>query len=900
MNAGITIEITDPEVDVKWGQILFKLGEAACHGLGVFVGKLDSAAGALNAIHAMFEGMSINDTPETKAWRLVVTSIASAVSDLSATSLNDKQQQAVLKAFKTFRQKSDDVLKGGDHVLTPEFMSYPANLELYQALRKDLITALKSVRLDKKIDAEHLGGKLDKAFNSSVYRILKAKPEYFQSLSAALETRGLDIAQHELDWARYRSHLMDQFEVAPVFGQEENKISLSQLYISPRAQWREKVVDEGSIVFHTVNLEDDIMQWINDSAPHHAIKLIYGGPGRGKSTFTKALAAKLAQNEGLRPLFIELQKLSFDGKLLDEISDLLIHTVEAFKTAPLDHKDANRPFVLIFDGLDELARPGGRGADDLAREFSHSLDMLLNDLNGQNEVRALAIVTGRDAIIQSLKTRSRGLDDCHALEVCGYAPIDDEVGGPTGLKAQDQRPDWWRRYAIATGKLTKVPKAFVAEELEELSNEPLLCYLLALADIAAQDWKEVAHNRNIIYQTLLHDVWERKWGDGIQGPTKSITTEQNFDLLMETMALAAWHGDGAENRIATMEGFTAACTVTRATTVWNTFDADQARNPEKSLSSLALTFYFRRPNSDSQGVEFSHKSFSEYLVARLLFRSALELAEDFEHPRSNLDALLKDWLMLAGRTCIDEYIFSFIRNEARTLNIKTLLNARNTLEKMFNIVIRDGMPAHEATPATWRRAEQMQRNGETALLACLNAIIRELFERAPDTDILKFDWGENSSAPARFIRRFVDNEGAPEFPHLGLSHANFSHENGSFMTGLFLADARLDHCDFQRAVLAHAYLSGASLPNASFIGAALSEADLTGADLTGANLKGADLRGADLTDANLARASLTGASLTGANLTGANISGADLPKNWIALVHFDDEDPPVGEPNEEK
>ena len=944
MDAGITIEIADPEVDIKWGQILFKLGEVACHGLGVFAGKLDSAADALNAIQAMFEGVSINDAPPTKAWRLVALSIATAVSELSATSLDNAQQKAVLKAFKTFRKNVDTTLQGGNHVLTPKFMVYPAQLELYKALRKELISALKSARLDGKTDVEHLSGKLDSAFNRSVFRILRTEPGYFQSLRASLETPGLGIAQHEFDWNAYRAHLIDQFEVAPVFGQEESKISLSQLYIPPRAQWQEKSIDKdgnNQTEVHTVELTEYITEWISARDLRHDQKLIHGGPGRGKSTFAKALAANLAKNEGLRPLFIELQKLSFDGRLVDEIGDLLTKNEESFKNTPLleNYKDPQRPFVLIFDGLDELARPGGKGADDLARDFAHALDMLLQNLNTSDTLRAVAIVTGRDTIIQALKSRTSGLADCHVLEACGYAPmIDISINHSTAsLEAVDQRPAWWKRYAAATGKSANVPMAFVASELEELSNEPLLCYLLALADIANQNWQDVADNPNKIYQKLLHDVWDRKWGDGRKGPTKSITKESDFDLLMETMGLAAWHGDGGENRIATMSGFRDAFAITRAEEVWKKFNEDQANNQEKSLSSLALTFYFKRPNTDSDGFEFSHKSFSEYLVARFLFRSAMELAEDFNQPRRTPESLLQDWLKIASPTCINEYIFPFIRNEARTHDIKTLRGARTALEKLFSIVIRDGMPAHKGIACTWRLAEQMQRNGEIALLACLNAIIRELFDRDPNTELLSFDWGQDETAPARFIRRLIDSQGADDFNFIGLSHIDFNViALPLFMNSLFLAYADLEQCRFARANLtysnftratltqtqlinanlsraslmhtqlrhadlAHANLTHADLTHANLAHANLTDADMTHADMTHAvlrhadmthavlrhavlrhadlsdiDLTGADLEGVDLMRANLMHANLTGADLTGANLTDANLTDADL------------------------
>ena len=916
--AGIPIKLDAPEVDARWRDIIPKLGEIGLFGIGAYLGDTNSMAGSVNATKGLFDSVSLQDSDETKAYRLVILSIATAVSDLSATSLSEAQQEAAQKSFEAFRKKISKVLENDSHVLSPKFFDNPSNLPLYQEVRKELIAALKTVRLEKKKTINHIGGKLDKAFNSSVFNILRAQAQYFQTLLPAIETKGRDVLQHELNWDAYRAHLIHQFEIAPVFGQEETKVSLSQLYIAPRAQWFEKADDEDGepeTKAHTVWLTENINAWIEAGSSSNTIKLIHGGPGRGKSTFAKALAAELAVDEGVQPLFIELQNMPWDSKLIDGIGDYFTQVGEHFQINPLssEFKNVNRPFVLIFDGLDELARPGGRGADELARDFSRALELMLLNLNNDNALRALVIITGRDSIIQALQSCTQGLPPQNALESSGYAPISKNKTEKNELV--DQRTEWWKQFASATGKAAKVPLALTTEKLEDLSNEPLLCYLMGLADIA-KNWKAVADNPNLLYQDLLYDVWDRKWGGGKKGPAESFTSEEDFNLLMETMGLAAWHGDGSENRIATLDGFENACTVTYATKVWEKFQGDHGQDLGQSLSSLALTFYFKRANADSQGIEFGHKSFSEYLVARLLFRSALELAEDYDRPRSNSEVLLKDWLKLAGQTCIDDYIFPFIRNEARTRTNEELIHARNNLEKLFNTIIQDGMPAHKENSITWRRAEQIQRNGLIAFLACFNAIIRELFIRIPKTPLVSPDWGADSTEPARFIRRLIDSHGSQEYEYISLSHMDFTHSHSSFLNSIFLPLAKLERTNFQssnlmNAVLTFANLSDANLSDtnlrwANLRGTNLIRANLRGADLTETNLDQVNLSQADLTktrlvNANLTNAELTGANLTGVNLRAANMTGATiidsiLPKNWKDKVIFDKDTPPSGKP----
>ncbi|NQV21768.1 MAG: pentapeptide repeat-containing protein, partial [Rhodospirillales bacterium] len=787
--------------------------------------------------------------------------------------------------------------------------------------------------LNTEADASELGAQLDAGFNKAVYEMMKGRPDYFKSLNNALNAPGADAANSELDWETYRSRLIHQFEVSPVFGQEDAKISLSQLYLPLRARWYEKATKEDQgvettpRVVHLVDMHTEVEKWIEKPEKDRLVKLVCGGPGSGKSSFAKAIAANLARRSDRRPLLIELQHLSFEDRLEDEIPEFLINKLEVFRESPLNKNfcDARRPFVFIFDGLDELARPGGKGADEIARDFATRLERLMDRLNGEKEIRAIAIVTGRNPIIQALQKRADGLNPRDVLETVGYAPASMDVPGEkqSELELLDQRPKWWFKYANATGKNSETPDAFKSEKLRDLTNEPLLCYLLAYSDYATENWEEAGENPNRIYETLLSRVWERGWGGGPEGPVKALRDQKDFDVLMETMALATWQGDARENRVATAENFKIALSVTGAHEAWDRFQRDDGGD----VSNLALTFYFKRSDKDSQGFEFTHKSFSEYLVARLLFRIATELADDVIRGRLGHDALLGVWLKLAGPSHISEYMVPFLHNEARSLELNELKLIREALEALFVTIIHDGLPAHNTSPGTWRRAEDQQRNGEINLLACLNCIVRVLFELEPKTNRLKFQWGEDSTAPAKFLRRLIASNGAQVFAYLGLSHINYSGDFekygwfSPFMTSMFLPMANLDQTCFDGAILAGSFMRETSLLNASlrnlsawgaeFDEAVLDRANLEGstlhhsrfegASLKGANLKGANLKGANFNNANLEGANLENANLEDAELVDAIFSGvivknANLPKNWRKLVVIDKDNKTVGRP----
>src|SRR5208337_2576116 len=99
----------------------------------------------------------------------------------------------------------------------------------------------------------------------------------------------------------------------------------------------------------------------------YELKLLGGGPGSGKSTTAKEFARRLAKRDDCRPLFIPLAHIDAAFDLREAINAYFTkRTGSPFRQPPLARKvvEEGPPLVLIFDGLDELARPG-EAANDL-------------------------------------------------------------------------------------------------------------------------------------------------------------------------------------------------------------------------------------------------------------------------------------------------------------------------------------------------------------------------------------------------------------------------------------------------------------------------------------------------------------------------------------------------------
>jgi ATPase family associated with various cellular activities (AAA) len=202
-----------------------------------------------------------------------------------------------------------------------------------------------------------------------------------------------------------------------------------------------------------------------------------GGPGSGKSSFAKMYAAKAA-SQGHRVLFIPLHQFNVAGSLPAAVGEF-VRGSEILPINPLDPESAEGQLLILFDGLDELSQQG-RLAAEVARDFVREVQKAVEIRNQQNR-RLLVLITGREPVVQAnaseMRERRRIL---HALPyLVGEGESTDS--GQEILK-EDQRQEWWRRYAKATGQTYKgLPQELSRDDLSEITAQPLLNYLVALS-----------------------------------------------------------------------------------------------------------------------------------------------------------------------------------------------------------------------------------------------------------------------------------------------------------------------------------------------------------------------------------------------------------------------------------
>jgi hypothetical protein len=332
---------------------------------------------------------------------------------------------------------------------------------------------------------------------------------------------------------------------------------------------------------------------------------------------------------------------------------------------------------------------------------------------------------------------------------------------------------------------------------------------------------------------------------------------------------------------------------------------------KKVLNNLLTAFYIKPASGDKGGsVEFTHKSFGEFLFAERLVESFLDWTRKVERRRREEDdvsteAMDKQIYDLLGYGSLTPEIVNYLRGlwaENSELDLVRLF------ERLEHFYLRwcdgefiDPPPEKENLPLF--KKEQLRKQlpeRETHLglrqvdvYAGSNVMIvlLELHRYAQTKDELKDkitfrpcgqpDTKEFDRERLLRIIGYGRCLGAYAYKKIAkvffsgvfLSQADLSQAN---LSQANLSRANLSRANLSRADLSQADLSQADLSRANFSQADLVLADLNGVDLRGANLSQADLRGANLSQADLSQANLSRADLRGADLRGADLRGADL------------------------
>ncbi|WP_081504222.1 pentapeptide repeat-containing protein [Sphingomonas sp. PAMC 26621] len=848
MNRNTTITVPlkrSLSVKVDWASFATNLADVAAQGFITAFG-IDGISGGISALINVLGSVKSEDDAGENAWRLFWLSFAWSLDELRSTSaIDDERLRRVVKdSLDAARVRTD----AGSEDVPVSFLTRPTSLPIYKIVRDEFVARRSEFRLTPNETAPELSARFDSAFSRAVSEIWIKKPDSFKALASLIQIPGDQAAAFEDQWAAYRNKLIHDFEVKPMFGQEDGRVSLSQSYIPLRCQWRDKVDDPAAFVEHKYHfdyLDSVLINWVDDDTGNidsqEEVKLVGGGPGSGKSTSLRHLARVLADRPDVRPLLIPLQHLDLEGSLRDAINNYFTsRTRGAFTMPPLSRNavEDGPKLVLLFDGLDEIARPG-EGADEVANLFVSKLNLLQSAIQGDAAFSPKIVVTGRLPSFQAAR-RFRGASGHSAVEVVGYAPCSSHGNSDyLEITSRDQRPIWWQKFAPSAGLNSDIPLALSDQRLNDVTNEPLLCYLLVLSGFAIDDWEAAAENRNLIYQRLINEVWARGWGDANkprdrQGPGKHLT-KVSFNDLMETIALSAWLG--GDTRVATEDSFHSTLKITHAEEAWAEFKGDGGED----VANLAMNFYLKSSEGTARGFEFTHKSFGDYLAARAILRMSKEVMGFV--PRYT-DQALQLWMNGTGSGTLTTEILNYMRDEVR-LEASDLVNGLPRIRQLYEksqalaiTVIDEGFLPHSVASKNWRAAARMQKNAEVMLWAVLHSCIAKLhgepgialidvgFDKSRlrfKNFLLRIGAGDDRSPPIGQCLSYILADKADVFA-LDLSEFDFSFGSfrGANFNGCHLMSTNLSKCDlekamFQRASLDKCIFEYANIEKANFI-----------------------------------------------------------------------------------
>lgn len=859
------ISIWNKPLKLNYKDFFKSLGKATIK--GVTLNWADAAKEAVDAVSAIgFE----KDCGQI-AWLLITRSMMQAIYALVEENigllrggplgsyLTTQRADLSPKDVEAVAEQLDLSLEARELVIDEDFFRRPRELPVVEAIKTPFAQWLRGVGFGEAA-ADSISDRLPSYFVFALNDEWRTRPLEYACLKEALDTPFTRASEEEQGWLRYSAWLQKQVD-EPMFFEA---FSLRQVYISLRAFYQQrpetgkeaelerKIAGEDQSKRITVDLAETLEAWLNKPDARDAVRVISGGPGCGKSSFTRMFAAHQAGKNDRRVIFVPLHLFEPTDDLIDAMRKF-VRFDEYLPANPLDPEEGETRLLVIFDGLDELSMQG-KVATEVSQNFVREVQKKA-DLFNLHGPRLKVLISGRELAVQSNVHEFRRPEQI--LHVLPYYVPDNQWRGfddPGNRLAQDQRQSWWAAYGKASGKgYTTMPDVLNRDELVDVTSQPLLNYLVALSFARGKVDFAKESNLNVIYEDLLRAVYQRVWAAYPHPALKGIDEGQFFRVL-EEIALAAWHGDG---RTTTVREIEAHCEQSGLKPLLERFQ----EGASQGVTRLLLAFYFRQAGhrvSGDKTFEFTHKSFGEYLTARRIVRGVQLMHDELERRREYIESgwderdALTYWAKLCGSTTMDRYIFKFICNEVSLRNQSQVKEWQMSLCRLISFMLRNGMPMERLEPRPVFHEETRQsRNAEEALLATLNACARF-------TETLsEIDWPSETALGEWISRLQGQRTGAENVLSLEC-------------LGYIVANRQLLHIrDFYEAIFFRASLKEVWSRYTNLVFANLEGTNLEGARLGGANLEGANLQRANLQDAILEGANLQRAELEGANLQGA-------------------------------
>lgn len=854
------VSVLNRECEIDYKGLFIHLGKA------VVKGSFGKVSDSFEHIIEAATAIGLQDKPEQIAWVLISKALMRDLHALLEDSQDLFTQVLADDDLAELAERVTYTLEALDVTLDARFFENPKQLPWLDEFRSALVFWLQAMGLTaQQADNFHL--RFKDHFVLALHEEWGENPEFYQQVLSSIDTPFTAKTLEQRAWQQYTTWLTT-LASERVFNES---FTLKQVYIRLRSYHIEKNNKEGEPPEYWVvgGLHQTITGWVENFTADDPIRIVSGGPGSGKSSFAKVLAAELATAGQVPVLFIPLHHLHVSASLRDTLASF-VENDAYLRANPLDIKDGQARLLLIFDGLDELSMQG-QAAEVVAQGFVDEVIRALDQANSHRNIRWQALITGRDLAIQANASRFRKPQQVlHVLPYfVEFGADDKKYQGNSGLLKQDQRDEWWQKLSMVKGlAFDCLPKPLSLDSLQPITQEPLLNYLLSLSFLRQKIVFNEETNLNAIYYDLLEAVYERQYA-GRHAVIKQLTFNDFLEIL-EEIALAIWHGNG---RTASASYLYQRCEENHLTDLLEQFSEDA----KKGVVRLLTAFYFREFGKDAQGdktFEFTHKSFGEYLTARRIIKQVKLIAAETKRYQSNrgrggwsTEEALITWVKTCGKTAIDNYLLNFLEGEVAEKGISGGLEMLKSWQQCYlhlvQHVVKHHAPMEKVGLDSFAEMLRQSRNAEEALMVIHYVCAKQTEE------VLPVDWGKPTNF-GRWLKRIQEQRMDTNTFIIVRMLAFVDLRNTCLMSG------DLHGAKLRGSILSHVNLRSANLNDADLRDTDLEGGDLSDVELVRANLRGSNLNNACLTDAILIDACLAGATLVQAELLDVKLARADL------------------------
>lgn len=385
---------------------------------------------------------------------------------------------------------------------------------------------------------------------------------------------------------------------------------------------------------------------LTEPASTRKVAILMGNPGSGKSTELRKLSLNLLSC-GENALYVPLQHLNpyYDATLSEPFQNALLHYLRANEIPAtlrfIDPPSKRRPTVFL-DGLDELVIADESDQSRIKSVVSALFDYPLRDCD---VIIGSRYGAGTDFLMDYSFMGS--VEEWHLLPISPLASSDQRsVTEFHDLKIPDLLPDFISRYTTAGFNPNQVQELINSSQTwTYLAAEPFtlhLAFLLSRSDNApCSDWSIFK-----IYEKAIEEVFRHGYDNGGRPPSQFLRDRDRFYLYLGLVGLATLRHGGR------LAPFTECREIFRIFELEQEFDRYFCAGTDGS-PSLLMMFHLRptRNSVPAQGVvEFLHKGFCEFLVARWVLVAMKELGcglEAFQKdtPESLFKVFTRPWPM---------------------------------------------------------------------------------------------------------------------------------------------------------------------------------------------------------------------------------------------------------------